>query len=67
MSEDECDYMSDEFLNKLLPKDNAPGLMKTKNQKREHEVLKYQEQLKDDAMRSKRLKKSRKIGRIRRQ
>ena len=32
--------------------------MKTQRQKREHEVLKYQEQLKDEAMRSKRLKKT---------
>ena len=61
MSEDECDYMSDDFLNKCLPKDVTPGLLKTKNQKREHEVLKYQEQLKDDALRSKRLKKSQKL------
>ena len=58
MSDDEeCDYMSEDFLQKCLPKDVTPGLMKTQRQKREHEVLKYQEQLKDDAQRAKRLKK----------
>lgn len=61
MSDEECDYMSDDFLAKCLPKDITPGLMKTKKQKREHEVLKYQEQLKDDALRSKRLKGSQKL------
>ena len=49
--------MSEDFLQKCLPKDVTPGLMKTQRQKREHEVLKYQEQLKDDAQRAKRLKK----------
>ena len=60
MSEDEEDYMSEDFLNKCLPKDVTPGLMKTQRQKREHEVLKYQEQLKDEAVRAKRMKKSQK-------
>lgn len=59
MSDDEeCDYMSEDFLQKCLPKDVTPGLIKTQRQKREHEVLKYQEQLKDEAQRMKRLKKT---------
>ena len=58
MSDDEdCDYMSEDFLEKCLPKDVTPGLQKTQRQKREHEVLKYQEQLKDEAQRAKRMKK----------
>ena len=41
MSDDEeCDYMSEDFLAKCLPKDVIPGLKKTQHERREHEIQK---------------------------
>ena len=53
MSDDECDYMSDDFLNKCLPKDVIPGLKKTQHEKREHEILKRKQALHDEEKKNK--------------
>jgi len=48
--------MSDEFLNKCLPKDLIPGLKKTQHEKREHEIMKRKAAISDQ---EKKLKKQR--------
>ena len=57
-SEEECDYMSEEFLLQCCPKDVKPGLTKTKSQQRELEVAKRQQELREEARQAKRFKKS---------
>ena len=57
-SDEECDYMSEEFLQQCCPKDVKPGISKTKSQQREHQVAKRQFELKEEARLAKRVKKS---------
>ena len=57
-SDEECDYMSEEFLQQCLPKDVKPGINKTKSQQREHQVAKRQFELREEAKQAKRVKKT---------
>jgi len=59
--DDECDYMSADFLEKCLPKDVIPGLKRTQHEKREHEILKrkqarYEEEQAEREIRKKKRK-----------
>jgi len=58
MSEDECDYMSDDFLAKLTQTENRPGLKKTTAEKKEHEKWKKRELKLEEQRAAKRIKKS---------
>jgi len=59
MSEDECDYMSDDFLAKLTQEtEKGPGLKRTYASNREHEKWKKRESILEDQRLNKRIKKS---------
>jgi len=59
MSDDECDYMSDDFLAKLTQtEEKRPGLKRTHASLREHEKWKKKEQILEEQRMNKRIKKS---------
>ncbi|CAG7717368.1 unnamed protein product [Allacma fusca] len=65
MSDDEPDYLSDEFLVQCIPNDVRPGLLYHAGQKRKHELLKQQE--KDNVENRKKNKSQKQIEEERRE
>ena len=56
--DDDCDYMSEDFLEKCLPKDVIPGLKRTQHEKREHEMLKRKQARFEEEQKRKKLRRS---------